>query len=548
MSTGPEQVKTSVSPFRTLSAASAVLLSDLDPKSVLSKVLDLARTLLAADGYAVWRIRQIDGQTWWQIEAQYGLSESHATKSFETASSYSAPTEPFVVEDIGDNTDLRGRERLLHAEGVQCILVVPLVIHGRAQGTITYYFRSRRRVTAEEMEYASTLSNMAAAALATSELYQAQIASQRRAALLAEVTALFNNSLHLETTLQSVAKALVPGLADWCSISLLRDSKLERLAVYHSDPNQLKLADELSRDYPEQVTPERGVGLVLRTLQPEVVTGIRDEMIVAAAQSKRHLELIRALKIHSLITMPLIIDGSAIGVLRLVSAESRRDFDDSDLALASHIADRAAVAIGNSRLFSALQKSEARFRGMFENSVSPMVLTQLNGTITRANRAYCDLTGYSERELRQQTFDSITHPDDVDNNLAPYREMLEGKRSSFVIEKRYVRKDGNIVWMKASASLLRDKDGTPLQVIGVGEDITARKHAESESARLLAELKSERLQLQATVEQLRMIEAAVNAGTWVFDVKTGVSYWPPGVSALWGLEPVHHQIGFDAFV
>jgi PAS domain S-box-containing protein len=541
-------LENSVSPFRTLSAASAVLLSDLDPRSVLSKVLDLARTLLAADGYAVWRIRNDHGHVRWRIEAQHGLSEFHAAKSIETASSYRPPTEPFVVENIDDHTDLRGRERLLHEEGIQCILVVPLVMRGSAQGTITYYFRARRRVTPEEIEYASTLSNIAAAALATSELYQAQIASRRRAALLAEVTALFNNSLHLETTLQHVAKAVVPGLADWCAISLLRDDKLERVAVYHSDPAQLRLADELSRDYPEQLTPERGAGWVLRKMEPEIVTGIKDEMIVAAAQSERHLALIRALQIHGLITMPLIQDGAAIGILRLVSAESRRDFDDSDLALASQIADRAAVAIGNSRLFSALEESEARFRGMFENSVSPMVLTRLDGTITSANRAYCELTGHTQQELRDRRFDSITHPEDRDTNLEEYREMLVGKRPSVVIEKRYMRKDGGVVWVNASASLLRDKDGTPLQVIGVLEDISARKHAEAESARLLAELKSERLQLQATVEQLRMIEAAVNAGTWMFDAKTGISHWPPGVSALWGLEPFHHQIDFESFV
>lgn len=195
----------------------------------------------------------------------------------------------------------------------------------------------------------------------------------------------------------------------------------------------------------------------------------------------------------------------------------------------------------------AIRASEERFRGIFTNASVPMVVTELDGTFIRANQAYCNLTGYSEGELRTSAFHKLTHPDDLGKNMELFYKLLAGEIPSFTIEKRYIRKDGQIVWIRAGASLLHDGSGKPTHVIGIGEDITLRKQVEAERTALLAALEAERTELRAAVEQLRLIEEAVNAGTWYWDVESGISHWPPGISALWGLPAQTHEITFDEF-
>jgi PAS domain S-box-containing protein len=196
----------------------------------------------------------------------------------------------------------------------------------------------------------------------------------------------------------------------------------------------------------------------------------------------------------------------------------------------------------------ALRASEERFRGVFHNATIPMVLAAPDGAFLRANSAFCRMTGYTEEELSGLSFQRVTHPDDLAANVQLHRDLVAGRNNGFTIEKRYVRKDGAIVWVRANLSLVRDAKGDPSQVIAISEDITARKQAEVESALLVTELDAERAQLRAAFEQLRLIEETTHAGTWVFDVETGISHWPAGISALWGLPRKAHQVEMQDFV
>ncbi|MGZ4814953.1 MAG: PAS domain-containing protein, partial [Terriglobales bacterium] len=195
----------------------------------------------------------------------------------------------------------------------------------------------------------------------------------------------------------------------------------------------------------------------------------------------------------------------------------------------------------------ALRDSEERFRGVFHNAIVPMVLAEPDGSFLRANAAFCRLVGYTEEELRGQGFQRLTHPDDLPHNMQLHQDLIAGRNDGFTIEKRYFRKDGEVVWVRANMSLVRDAKGAPLQVIAIAEDITTRKKVEVESVKLMGQLDAERAQLRSAIEQLRLIEETVNAGTWVFDIETGMSHWPPGISALWGLPRQHHQVSLEEF-
>jgi PAS domain S-box-containing protein len=131
------------------------------------------------------------------------------------------------------------------------------------------------------------------------------------------------------------------------------------------------------------------------------------------------------------------------------------------------------------RMETALRESEQRFRGAFEFAAIGMALVAPDGRWMRVNRALCAIVGYTAEELLATTFQAITHPDDLDADMEYARQMLDGSRSHYDMEKRYFHKDGHIVWILLSASLVRDEAGQPMYFVAQIQDITARKHAES---------------------------------------------------------------------
>ncbi len=124
----------------------------------------------------------------------------------------------------------------------------------------------------------------------------------------------------------------------------------------------------------------------------------------------------------------------------------------------------------------ALRASEERFRAFFEGAAIGIALVDLEGHPVQVNPALQKMLGYSEEELRRMTFAEFTHPDDRALDLALFQELLEGKRDHYHMEKRYIRKDGQVIWGHLTVSSLRHEN--PTYVIGMVEDITERKRAE----------------------------------------------------------------------
>jgi PAS domain S-box-containing protein len=123
----------------------------------------------------------------------------------------------------------------------------------------------------------------------------------------------------------------------------------------------------------------------------------------------------------------------------------------------------------------ALKESEARFRSTFESAGTGMALVDPAGQIIRANALLQRMLGYSAEELTQQTFMAVTHPADLETDIALYNEVLAGKRDSYQIEKRYIRKDGRTIWGHLTVSIVKGTDGAPLYAVSMVEDITEHK-------------------------------------------------------------------------
>lgn len=130
---------------------------------------------------------------------------------------------------------------------------------------------------------------------------------------------------------------------------------------------------------------------------------------------------------------------------------------------------------------AALRESEQRFRSIFEQAaVGIAVLETSTGHFVSANEMYCNLLGCSMDEITHKTFQGVTHPDDLQEDLDNMHRLVNGEIREFTMEKRYYRKDGSLVWVNLTVSPLWDPGEEPLQHIAIAEDISVRKQAEAE--------------------------------------------------------------------
>jgi|GEM_PF-1677832 len=169
-----------------------------------------------------------------------------------------------------------------------------------------------------------------------------------------------------------------------------------------------------------------------------------------------------------------------------------------------------------------LKESEQRFRIIFDRAPLGIAVLGLDFRLLRANKAYCDLLGYSEGELRQLHIGDFTHPDDLDENLRLQRELGSGKIPSFQMEKRFIHKGGKISFGLLVASLLSDDSGIPQYFIGLVLDITDRKKAEEA--------------VRVSEERFRLAMEATADGVWDWDLKTDNVFRSPGFFSMLGYQ------------
>ncbi len=184
---------------------------------------------------------------------------------------------------------------------------------------------------------------------------------------LAEASVALTRSLDVERTLKRIAQLAVPALADWAVIDIVGESgAIQRVAVVHQDPAKVAFAAELERRYPPDPDATTGVAQVLRTGRSEWMQEIPDALIEAATRDPEQLRLLRALGLTSYIVAPMNARGRTLGAITLVTAESRRHYGPADVALAEDLAQRAALALDNARLYHAARVAEEAVRAHAE--------------------------------------------------------------------------------------------------------------------------------------------------------------------------------------
>ena len=175
------------------------------------------------------------------------------------------------------------------------------------------------------------------------------------------------------------------------------------------------------------------------------------------------------------------------------------------------------------RIVNALRESEEQYRTTFEQTDVGMSQATLDGHWLRVNDAFCAITGYSREELIGRSFVDITHPDDLAASMAAVQETRATGRRRSALEKRYIRKDGSVVWVGVSASVVRDAQGRPSRVIGITRDITVRKSIQDA--------------LEASEARLQLAREAAGFGVWDWGLPERTILWSDQLWRLRGLDP-----------
>ncbi|MFL6577493.1 MAG: PAS domain S-box protein, partial [Povalibacter sp.] len=170
-----------------------------------------------------------------------------------------------------------------------------------------------------------------------------------------------------------------------------------------------------------------------------------------------------------------------------------------------------------------MRRSEARYQALLENAPVAVAHNALDGRFEYVNRAFCKLVGYSADELLQKRWQDITHPEDIESDSSLARRVLAGELPDYTIEKRYVRKDGEIVWVNLFGNFVHDSNDRAVQGVAVAIDITEQRRAAAD--------------LVESRERLVLAKAAARLGTHDWDIRTGIIKWDERTYELWDLQP-----------
>jgi PAS domain S-box-containing protein len=143
-----------------------------------------------------------------------------------------------------------------------------------------------------------------------------------------------------------------------------------------------------------------------------------------------------------------------------------------------------------------LRECEECFRIAFESETIAFAITELSGRLRAVNRSLCNLLGYTEAELLELSFQAITHPEDLFKDVSHVQSLVKGEIDRYLLEKRYLHKQGHSVWALLSVSMVRDRWGAPLYFVAHATDITTLKNAQRALEEHAAELERSNAELE----------------------------------------------------
>ena len=178
--------------------------------------------------------------------------------------------------------------------------------------------------------------------------------------------------------------------------------------------------------------------------------------------------------------------------------------------------------------------SKEYFRSIYDHSPVGMGICDLHGRYVAVNAALCEFLGYTEDELLQRTFADVTHPGDVDKNIHLRQALIESSCDAFQIEKRYLHKNGNVLWAKTVVSVIHDVQQRPILTVGQMMSIDNLKASEQS--------------LKRSRKSLANAQRLAQVGDWDWNIADNVIHWSDEIYRIFGVDPGSREITYDLFL
>jgi PAS domain S-box-containing protein len=318
-----------------------------------------------------------------------------------------------------------------------------------------------------------------------------RLREERAQRVLSDASALLNSSLDLEATLSAIAHMAVPRFADACFVDLFQEGELERVEIACEDPDRRALLLRIARPHsPALQGEDHSIARAVRTGQPVLAREVTGESRRKAARSPEHLEFLEAVAADSLISAPMVALGEVLGALTFCFIGSGRRYDEADVAVARELADRAAMAVVNARLYRAARSElarraraeadVARWGHIFRHAGWGVAIASIDGTRFEAvNPAFARMHGHDDPDaLVGRPLDLVTAPDS--RHLITRNALAARERGRVVFETRHVTADGVTFPVLVDLTAVRSDDGTLLCLAANVQDLTERERGEAQ--------------------------------------------------------------------
>jgi len=417
---------------------------------------------------------------------------------------------PIVVPDLKQAELPEALRTVILQEGIRALAFIPVVVSGKLAGKFMAYYDAPHAFTSEELEMGLTVARQLGFGI--EKRRAAQSLAQSRHELAAQVDDLQKLHEHSGRLRDDLARELAErrhaeeALREGEGrLRLFIEHAPAAIAMFDRQMRYMAASHRWSKDY--HLTGNL-IGLCHYDVFPELPESWKEVHRRGLAGEVQHCE-----------GEPLVRTDGTVQWIKWDVLPWRSGSDE-----VKGIIIAAEDITARKQAEEHLRESEERYRATFENAAVGIAHVGLDGKWRRVNNAVCTITGYTQDELRQKNFADITFPDDIDRDWQKARRLLAGEISHYNLEKRYVRKNGDIVWVFVTVSLLRNAGGEPQNFISVIEDISERKLARAAAARLAA-----------------IVEYSEDA-IYSTDLNWIVASWNRGAERLYGY-PAHQAIG-----
>ena len=185
------------------------------------------------------------------------------------------------------------------------------------------------------------------------------------------------------------------------------------------------------------------------------------------------------IKLESFIGTPIFVRGELYGTLNFSDTSPRRKgFSAEEITIIELMAKDLGNAIASVKAQAAIEQSEQKFRSTFEQAAMGMAHVSREGKFIQVNQRLCNIVDYEKNVFVKKTFQEITYPEDLDLDLQHFEQLANGEIDSYSLEKRYIKRDGTIIWVNITVSMVKDSSGQPNYFVATVENIGDRKLTE----------------------------------------------------------------------